>query len=50
MTRERLTQSSLPEVISDTLNDFADLFRKELQLDGSNSHRTFPQSSGAACG
>jgi hypothetical protein len=32
MTRERLTQPSLPEAISDTLNDFADLFRKEAQL------------------
>jgi hypothetical protein len=32
MTPERLRQPSLPEAISDTLNDFADLFRKELQL------------------
>ena len=32
MARDRLRQRSLPEVFSDTLNDFADLFRKELQL------------------
>ena len=32
MARERLRQPSLPEALSDTLSDFADLFRKELQL------------------
>jgi Putative Actinobacterial Holin-X, holin superfamily III len=32
MARDRLRQRSLPEAFSDTLNDFADLFRKELQL------------------
>jgi Putative Actinobacterial Holin-X, holin superfamily III len=31
MARDRLRRS-LPEAFSDTLNDFADLFRKELQL------------------
>jgi VIT1/CCC1 family predicted Fe2+/Mn2+ transporter len=32
MARDRLRQPSLPEALSDTLSDFADLFRKELQL------------------
>ena len=32
MARERLRQPSLPEVLSDVLGDFADLFRKELRL------------------
>ncbi len=32
MARERLRKPSLPEALSDTLSDFADLFRKELQL------------------
>ncbi len=32
MARERLRQSSLPEVLSDVLGDFADLFRKEIRL------------------
>jgi hypothetical protein len=32
MARERLKQPSLPEVLSDVLGDFADLFRKELRL------------------
>jgi len=32
MARERLRKSSLPEVLSDALSDFADLFRKELRL------------------
>ena len=32
MARERLRQPSLPEALSDTLSDFADLLRKELQL------------------
>jgi Putative Actinobacterial Holin-X, holin superfamily III len=32
MARERLRQPSLPEALSDTLSDFADLFRKELRL------------------
>jgi uncharacterized membrane protein YqjE len=32
MARERLRQSSLPEALSDTLSDFADLFRKEVRL------------------
>jgi uncharacterized membrane protein YqjE len=32
MARERLRQPSLPEVLSEVLSDFADLFRKELRL------------------
>ena len=32
MARERLRQQSLPEVLSDVLGDFADLFRKEIRL------------------
>jgi putative superfamily III holin-X len=32
MARDRLRQRSLPEAFSDALSDFADLFRKELQL------------------
>jgi len=32
MARDRLRQPSLPEALSDTLSDLADLFRKELQL------------------
>jgi hypothetical protein len=32
MARERLSQPSLPEVLSEVLGDFADLFRKELRL------------------
>ena len=32
MARDRLRKSSLPEVLSDALSDFADLFRKELRL------------------
>jgi hypothetical protein len=32
MARERLRKPSLPEVLSDALSDFADLFRKELRL------------------
>lgn len=32
MPRERLRKPSLPEVLSDALSDFADLFRKELRL------------------
>ncbi len=32
MARDRLSQPSLPEALSDTLADFADLFGKELQL------------------
>jgi Putative Actinobacterial Holin-X, holin superfamily III len=32
MARDRLRNSSLPEVLSDALSDFADLFRKELRL------------------
>jgi hypothetical protein len=32
MSRERLRKPSLPEVLSDALSDFADLFRKELRL------------------
>ena len=32
MARERLRQPSLPEVLSEVLGDFADLFRKELRL------------------
>jgi uncharacterized membrane protein YqjE len=32
MVRERLRQQSLPEVLSDVLGDFADLFRKEIRL------------------
>src|SRR5262245_19407413 len=32
MARERLGQPSLPEVLSQVLGDFADLFRKELHL------------------
>ena len=32
MDRERLRQPSLPEAVSEVLSDFADLFRKELQL------------------
>jgi putative superfamily III holin-X len=32
MARERLRQPSLPEALADTLSNFADLFRKELQL------------------
>ena len=32
MARDRLRQPSLPEALSDTLSDFADLFQKELQL------------------
>jgi hypothetical protein len=32
MASERLRQRSLPEALSDTLSDLADLFRKELQL------------------
>jgi hypothetical protein len=32
MARERLRPPSLPEALSETLSDFADLFRKELQL------------------
>ena len=32
MARERLRQPSLPEVLSDVLGDFADLFRKEIRL------------------
>ena len=32
MASERLSQRSLPEALSDTLSDLADLFRKELQL------------------
>jgi hypothetical protein len=32
MARDRLRKSSLPEVLSDTLSDFADLFRKEVRL------------------
>jgi uncharacterized membrane protein YqjE len=32
MARDRLRQPSLPEALSDTLSDFADLFRKELKL------------------
>ena len=32
MARERMRQPSLPEVLSEVLADFADLFRKELRL------------------
>jgi len=32
MAPERLRKPSLPEVLSDALSDFADLFRKELRL------------------
>ena len=32
MARDRLRQPSLPEVLSEVLGDFADLFRKELRL------------------
>jgi hypothetical protein len=32
MARERLRHPSLPEVLSEVLGDFADLFRKELRL------------------
>ena len=32
MARDRLRQPSLPEVLSEALGDFADLFRKELRL------------------
>lgn len=32
MARERIRQPSLPEVLSEVLSDFADLFRKELRL------------------
>jgi hypothetical protein len=32
MARERLRQPSLPEVLTDALSDFAELFRKELRL------------------
>jgi Putative Actinobacterial Holin-X, holin superfamily III len=32
MARDRLRQRSLPEAFSEALSDFADLFRKELQL------------------
>jgi uncharacterized membrane protein YqjE len=32
MARERLRQPSLPEALSETLSDFADLFRKEVRL------------------
>ena len=32
MAREGLRQPSLPEVFSEVLSDFADLFRKELNL------------------
>jgi hypothetical protein len=32
MAPDRLRKSSLPEVLSDALSDFADLFRKELRL------------------
>ena len=32
MARDRLRKPSLPEVLSDALSDFADLFRKELRL------------------
>ena len=32
MARDRPRQPSLPEVLSDVLGDFADLFRKELRL------------------
>jgi uncharacterized membrane protein YqjE len=32
MARERLRQPSLPELLSEVLGDFADLFRKELRL------------------
>ena len=32
MAHERLRKPSLPEVVSDALSDFADLFRKELWL------------------
>ena len=32
MARERMRQPSLPEVFSEVLGDFADLFRKELRL------------------
>src|SRR4026207_549695 len=32
MARDQLRKPSLPEVLSDALSDFADLFRKELRL------------------
>jgi hypothetical protein len=32
MADDRLTQSTLPEALSAALSDFADLFRKEVQL------------------
>jgi hypothetical protein len=34
MAYDRLTQSTLPEALSAALSDFADLFRKEVQLAG----------------